>query len=105
MQESQQIQDFMQRTGMNESQMDAMQEWANTRELTIDDIHYLMNKEQAAQNIANNTKQEMLNQMRNVQSIPTSASNANSAPDQRSPDDAVFNILKGMDEGVDNLFG
>ena len=104
-QEGQQLQDFMQRTGMNEDQMDAMQEWANTRELTIDDIHYLMNKEQAAQNIANNTKQEMLGQMKAVRNIPTSASNANSAPDQRSPDDAVFDILKGMDEGAENLFG
>ena len=106
MQESQQIQEFMQRTGMNETQMDAMQEWANTRELTIDDIYYLMNKEQAAQNIANNTKQEMLGQMKAVRNIPTSASNANSAPDSKSPDDAVFDILKGMDdEGVENLFG
>ena len=105
MQESQQIQEFMQRTGMNESQMDAMQEWANTRELTIDDIYYLMNKEQAAQNIANNTKQEMLGQMKAVRNIPTSASNANSAPDSKSPDDAIFDILKGMDEGAENLFG
>lgn len=105
MQESQQIQEFMQRTGMNEDQMDAMQEWANTRELTIDDIYYLMNKEQAAQNIANNTKQEMLGQMKAVRNIPTSASNANSAPDSKSPDDAVFDILKGMDEGAENLFG
>lgn len=105
MQESQQIQEFMQRTGMNEDQMDAMQEWANTRELTIDDIYYLMNKEQAAQNIANNTKQEMLGQMKAVRNIPTSASNANSAPDSKSPDDAIFDILKGMDEGAENLFG
>jgi hypothetical protein len=104
-QEQQQVQDFMQRTGMNETQMDAMQEWANTRELTMDDIHYLMNKDQSAQNIANNTKQEMLGQMKAVRNLPISASNANSAPDQRSPDDAVFDILKGMDEGAENLFG
>ena len=105
MQEAQQVQEFMQRTGMNEDQMQTMQDWADTRELTIDDIYYLMNKEQAAQNIANNTKQEMLGQMKAVRNIPTSASNANSAPDQRSPDDAVFDILKGMDEGAENLFG
>ena len=64
-----------------------------------------MNKEQSAQNIANNTKQEMLGQMKAVRNIPTSASNANSAPDKRSPDDAVFDILKGMDEGAENLVG
>ena len=105
MQEAQQVQEFMQRTGMNEDQMQTMQDWADTRELTIDDIYYLMNKEQAAQNIANNTKQDMLGQMKAVRNIPISASNANSAPDQRSPDDAVFDILKGMDEGAENLFG
>ena len=97
--------EFMKRTNMNEDQMTAMQEWAEQRTLTFDDIHYLMNKEQAATNVANNTKQEMLNQMQAVRNIPTSASNANSAPDQRSPDDAVFDILKGMDEGAENLFG
>ncbi len=105
MQQAQQAQEFMQRNNLNEDQMQAMQEWADTRELTIDDIYYLMNKDQAAQNIANNTKQEMLGQMKAVRNIPTSASNANSAPDQRSPDDAVFDILKGMDEGAENLFG
>ena len=50
-------------------------------------------------------QQDMLRQMKSVQNIPQSASNANSAPDQRSPDDAVFDILKGMDEGAENLFG
>ena len=104
-QEQQQVQDFMQRTGMDENQMNVMQDWANSRELTIDDIHLLMNKEQSAQNIANNTKQEMLGQMKAVRNLPTSASNANSAPDERSPADAIFDILKGMDDGAENLFG
>jgi len=96
---------FKQKTGMNDTQFEEMQNWAQSRELTLEDIYYLKNKGTAAQNVANNTKQEMLNQMRNVQNIPTSASNANSAPDQRSPDDAVFDILKGMDDGAENLFG
>ena len=97
---------FKQKTGMNDTQFEEMQNWAQSRELTLEDIYYLKNKGTAAQNVANNTKQEMLNQMRNVQNIPTSASNVNSAPEQRSPDDAVFDILKGMDdEGVENLFG
>ena len=96
---------FKQRTGMNDQQFEEMQHWAKSRELTLEDIYHLKNKGTAAQNVANNTKQEMLNQMRNVQNIPTSASNVNSAPDQRSPDDAVFDILKGMDEGAENLFG
>ena len=99
------VDSFKQRTGMDDRQFEDMQKWAQTRELTLEDIYYLKNKQNAANNVANNTKQEMLTQMRNVQSIPTSASNVNSAPDQRSPDDAVFDILKGMDEGAENLFG
>ena len=63
------------------------------------------NRENAASNVANNTKQEMLGQMKAVRDIPMSASNANSAPDERSPDDAIFDILKGMDDGAENLFG
>ena len=98
------VDNFKQKTGMDDKQFEDMQNWAQTRELTLEDIYYLKNKGNAAQNVANNTKQEMLTQMRNVQNIPTSASNANSAPDQRSPDDAVFDILKGMDEGAENLF-
>jgi hypothetical protein len=81
-----------------------MQTWANSRELTIDDIYYLMNKEQSAQNIANNTKEEMLGQMKAVRNLPTSASNANSAPQEKNPDQAVFDMLKGLDDGADNLF-
>ena len=103
--QDQQIADFVQRTGMSEDELNKMQQWASQRELTMDDIYYLMNKEQAAENVANNTKQEMLGQMKAVRNIPMSASNANSAPDSKSPDDAVFDILKGMDEGAENLFG
>lgn len=103
-QEQQQVQDFMQRTGMSQDKMDEMQTWANSRELTMDDIYYLMNKEQSAQNIANNTKEEMLGQMKAVRNLPTSASNANSAPVDDNPDQAVFNMLKGLDDGADNLF-
>ncbi len=96
---------FKEKTGMSDQEFDDMQNWAQTRELTLDDIYLLKNKGAVADNVANQTKQDMLRQMKSVQNIPQSASNANSAPDQRSPDDAVFDILKGMDEGAENLFG
>jgi len=105
MKRQREVDDFIKRTGINQEELNTMQEWASRRELTMDDIYYLMNKEKVADNVANNTKQDMLNQMKAVRNIPMSASNANSAPDQRSPDDAVFDILKGMDEGAENLFG
>ena len=95
---------FKEKTGMSDADFDEMQNWAQTRELTLEDIYLLKNRGNVADNVANQTKQDMLRQMQSVQNIPQSASNANSAPDQRSPDDAVFDILKGMDEGAENLF-
>ena len=74
--------------------------------LTLEDIHYLLNKEKTATNTANSTKKDMLNQMKNVRNIPTSASGANSqGSKEQSMEDNVFNALKGVDDDLDNLFG
>tara|TARA_R110000824_G_C15121448_1_gene668155 strand:+ start:160 stop:1050 length:891 start_codon:yes stop_codon:yes gene_type:complete len=73
--------------------------------LTLEDIHYLLNKEKTAANTAKSTKEDMLSQMRTVRNIPTSASGANSqGPKEERPDDTVFNALKDLDSGIDNLF-
>jgi hypothetical protein len=47
----------------------------------------------------------MLNQMKNVRSIPTSQSNANSSKTSKDPNDNLFDSLLGLDEGIDTLFG
>ena len=74
--------------------------------LTLEDVHYLLNKEKTAANTANSTKQDMLSQMKNVRNIPTSASGANSqGSKEQSMEDNVFNALKGVDDELDNLFG
>ena len=74
--------------------------------LTLEDIHYLLNKDKTAANTANSTKTDMLNQMKNVRNIPTSASGANSqGSKEQSVEDNIFNALKGVDDELDNLFG
>ena len=74
--------------------------------LTLEDIHYLLNKDKTAANTANSTKKDMLTQMKNVRNIPTSASGANSqGSKEQSMEDTVFNALKGVDDELDNLFG
>ena len=37
--------------------------------------------------------------------MPTSASGANNQDPGRSESDEVFDAIKGLDDGVDNLFG
>ena len=73
--------------------------------LTLEDVHYLLNKDKTAANTANSTKKDMLNQMKNVRNIPTSASGANSqGSKEQSMEDNVFNALKSVDDSLDNLF-
>ena len=74
--------------------------------LTLEDIHYLVNRDQANQNVANSTKADMLNQMKNVRDIPATASGANSQSDGRTGfEDEVFDTLLGSDGNLDELFG
>jgi regulation of enolase protein 1 (concanavalin A-like superfamily) len=79
---------------------------AKEHQMTLDDIHYLLNKDQTAANVATSTKKDMMNQMKNVRSMPTSASGANSqGKTNASPDREVFENILGFDDSVDNLFG
>ena len=74
--------------------------------LTLEDVHYLLNKDKTATNTANSTKKDMLDQMKTVRTMPTSASGANSqGSKEQSVEDSLFDSLKGVDGDLDNLFG
>ena len=98
--------DFMQKHNMSSEQFENFKAQAKTRNLTLDDVYYILNKDQANQNVANSTKKDMLNQMKNVRNIPTSASDSNSqGTAQKSASDSMFDEMLGIDGSVDNLFG
>ena len=91
---------------MSDEEYEGFVSKAKQHVLSLEDVHYLLNKDQTAANTANSTKQDMLNQMKNVRNIPTSASGANSqGSKEQSIEDNVFNALKGVDDELDNLFG
>ena len=96
---------FMKKNNMNQDQFNAFKEKAQQHVMTLDDVNYLLNRNQNNTNVANSTKNEMLNQMKNVRNMPTSASGANSQGQQRSESDEVFDLINGFDNDVDNLFG
>ena len=101
-----QEQDFMQKHNMSPENFENFKAQAKSRNLTLDDVYYILNKEQANQNVANSTKQDMLNQMKNVRNIPTTASDSNSqGTSQKSANDSMFDAMIGIDNSVDNLFG
>ena len=96
---------FKERHNMSEDQFDAFKVKAQEHIMTLDDVNYLLNRGQNNDNVANSVKKDMLNQMKNVRNMPTSASGANNQDPGRSESDEVFDTIKGLDDGVDNLFG
>ena len=97
--------EFIRRNNMSQDQFDAFKAQAQSHVLTLDDINHILNKDRVAQNTANATRQDIATQMKNVQSMPTTASASNSQQTNASPDDSVFDNLLGADGGIDNLFG
>ena len=97
--------EFIRRNNMSQDQFDAFKAQAQSHVLTLDDINHILNKDRVAQNTANATRQDIATQMKNVQSMPTTASASNSQQTNASPDDSVFDSLLGADGGIDNLFG
>ena len=96
---------FRQKHNMTDEQFAEFVNQAKSHKLTLDDVNYLLNRDKAATNTANATRKDMLNQMKNVQNMPTSASGANSQSQPKSPDNNIFDGILGLDGGLDNLFG
>ena len=101
-----QMANFKERHKMSDEDFTNFQKAAATRRMTLDDAYYLINKDNAAKNVANSTKQDMLAQMKNVRNIPTSASDSNNQGDSKpSASNQAFDAMLGLDNDVDNLFG
>ena len=97
---------FIQKHKMTPEEYKSFKKAAQSRSLTLDDVYYLLNRDRANQNVANSTKQDMLNQMKNVRDIPTTASDSNSqGVAKKSDEDSMFDTMLSVDGDVDNLFG
>ena len=98
-------QSFRQKHKMSDQDYDTFKAKAQEHVMTLDDVNYLLNRNQNNENVANSAKKDMLTQMKNVRNMPTSASGANNQDPGRSESDEVFDAIKGLDDSVDNLFG
>ena len=90
---------------MTDDQYKTMIQDAGQRKLTLEDIHYIINRDSANNRVAMNVKKDMVGQMKNARNIPASTSGLNSAPQNASQEDAVFDALKGVDGDLEKLFG
>ena len=96
---------FKKKYNMSDNDFISFAEEAQKRTLTLDDVNYILNRDKANKNVAQSTKKDMLQQMKNVRNMPASASSANSIKTKPEESDALFDALAGLDGGVDNLFG
>ena len=102
---AQDIAEFKSKNNMSDEQFEDMMMKAKDRKMTLDDVNYLVNRETANQNVANSTKADMMNQMKSVRDIPTTASGVNSPRADKSTDDQIFDDLVGSGQGIEDLFG
>ena len=99
-------QDFRSRHQLSDDQFQQVVQFAQSRPLTYDDIYYLMNKGVKDDRIAQNTKGEMMDQMKKVRERPSSAASSGSSGSSTpgSNDDRVFNSLMDIDKEMEQAF-
>tara|TARA_R100001082_G_scaffold94807_1_gene61852 strand:- start:1255 stop:2103 length:849 start_codon:yes stop_codon:yes gene_type:complete len=97
--------DFQEKRGMTDEQFNEFKERAKKHVLTLEDVDYLLNRDQANANVVQHAKNDMLTQMKNVRNIPATASGANSRAQDTDPNNAVFDTILGTGGDLDNLFG
>jgi len=96
---------FREEHNMNEVEFDTMGKQAKDHTLTLNDIHYLLNRDKTATNVRNSTQEEMMNQMRNIRTMPTSNSEANNIGETRTTEEQLFESIFGNTSTEENLFG
>ena len=89
---------------MGEEQFKELVDKAKEHKITLDDIYYLLNRDKVSNTVANQTKEDMLTQMKNVRNIPQSQSGSNNAGVPKGQNDSLFDSLLGLDNSIDNLF-
>ena len=99
-------QGFRNKHSMSDDDFKEVVDFAQSRPLTYDDVYFLMNRGKKDDRIAQNTKGEMMQQMKKVREKPSSAAatgSGNSGP-ERSSDDVVFETLLGFDSELEKAF-
>ena len=101
-----QTKQFVDANKMNKDEFSELSKWAQTHQLSWDDINFLKNRDKANAKIASNSKQQVLDQMKNVQSMPATASAAGGEnPGERDHNDSIFDLIQKADNNLDNVFG
>jgi hypothetical protein len=99
-------QSFRGKHSMSDDEFKEIVDFAQSRPLTYDDVYFLMNRGKKDDRIAQNTKGEMMQQMKKVREKPSSAAATGSgnSGSERSSQDMVFDTLLGIDSELEKAF-
>ena len=96
---------FRQTHEMSDEEWSTFVDFAKSKSLELDDIYYLMNRNNRDEKIADNTRQEIQEKMRTVQDTPDSLATTGGTQVEESPDDRVFKAILGSDSELEEAFG
>tara|TARA_R100000234_G_scaffold30129_1_gene17651 strand:- start:3337 stop:4206 length:870 start_codon:yes stop_codon:yes gene_type:complete len=96
---------FRQKHQMNDEEWSTFVEFAKSKSLELDDIYYLMNRKNRDTKIADNTRQELHNKMKEVQNQPGTLATQGSVPVEKSAEDSVFDAILGSTNELEEAFG
>ena len=95
---------FRQKHEMSDEQWETFVDFSKSKSLELDDIYYLMNRNNRDEKIADNTRQEIQDKMRQVQNNPSTLATAGSTQVESSPDDSVFDAILGSEHELEKAF-
>jgi hypothetical protein len=96
---------FKEKYNMDNAQFGSMMEAAKDHTISLEDIYHVLNKDRNAANVRNSTQEDMMSQMRNVRSMPTSQSATNSVDGDKTTEEQLFDSIFGQTAAEDSLFG
>ena len=95
---------FKQKMNMSDEEWSTFTDFAKSKSLELEDIYYLMNRKNRDSQIADSTRQEIQNKMREVQQQPSTLATQGSISVEKSTDDNVFDTILGTDSELEKAF-
>jgi len=95
---------FKQKMDMSDEEWSTFTDFAKSKSLELEDIYYLMNRKNRDSQIADSTRKEIHNKMREVQSQPSTLATQGSVSVEKSTDDNVFDTILGTGGELEKAF-
>ena len=95
---------FRDKHDLSDEEWETFVDFAKSKSLELDDIYYLMNRGNRDEKIADSTRREMHDKMREVQERPGSLATTGGTQVEKSTDDRVFDSILGVDSQLDEVF-